>query len=121
MRLPRLIATDLDGTLVGRDERISRRTAKVLAQAAAAGIAVVLVTGRPLRWLGPAYEDLDAGYPTICANGAVTYDPAGDAVLECHPLAPECFAAAKCLTHVGCTTRPGKRRLRWGIFHPFER
>ena len=92
MRLPRLIATDLDGTLVGRDERISRRTAKVLAQAAAAGIAVVLVTGRPLRWLGPAYEDLDAGYPTICANGAVTYDPAGDAVLECHPLAPDVLA-----------------------------
>jgi Cof subfamily protein (haloacid dehalogenase superfamily) len=88
----RLIATDLDGTLIGRADRISRRSAKVLAQAAAAGIAVVLVTGRPLRWVYPVYEDLDAGYPTICANGAVTYDPTSDTVLESHPLAPDVLA-----------------------------
>ncbi len=92
MSLPRLIATDLDGTLVGRDEAISRRSAKILAQLAAAGVAVVLVTGRPLRWLYPAYEDLDAGYRTICANGAVTYDPAGDTVLASTPLMPNALA-----------------------------
>jgi Cof subfamily protein (haloacid dehalogenase superfamily) len=92
VRLPRLIATDLDGTLLGRDQVISRRSAKVLAQAAAAGVVVVLVTGRPLRWLYPAYEELDAGYPTVCANGAVTYDPATDTVLESYPLAPDTLA-----------------------------
>src|SRR5205823_7745437 len=90
--LPRLIATDLDGTLVGRDGTISRRTAKVLAQVAAAGSIVVLATGRPLRWLPVAYEQLDAGYLTICANGAVTYDPATDAVLDSRPLPPDLLA-----------------------------
>ena len=87
-RPPRLIATDLDGTLVGRDRVISRRSAKALAQADAAGIVVVLVTGRPLRWLSEAYEHLDTAYRTICANGAVEYDPATDAVTASRPLAP---------------------------------
>jgi Cof subfamily protein (haloacid dehalogenase superfamily) len=90
--LPRLIATDLDGTLVGRDDRISPRSAKALAQAAAAGITVVLVTGRPLRWVYPAYEELAGGYLTICGNGAVTYDPARDAVLDRRLLAPDLLA-----------------------------
>jgi Cof subfamily protein (haloacid dehalogenase superfamily) len=89
---PRLIATDLDGTLLGKDHLISRRSAKVLAQAVASGIAVVLVTGRPLRWLFPAYEQLDAGYPTICANGAVEYDPGLDVVRASRPLAPPVLA-----------------------------
>ena len=92
MSLPRLIATDLDGTLVGRDGTISRRTAKVLAQVAAAGSIVVLATGRPLRWLPVAYEQLDTEYLTICANGAVTYDPATDAVLDSRPLPPDLLA-----------------------------
>jgi Cof subfamily protein (haloacid dehalogenase superfamily) len=87
-----LIATDLDGTLVGHDWMISPRSAKALAAAAAMGITVVLVTGRPLRWLRKAYDELAAEYPTICANGAVTYDPETDAVLASHPLAPPVLA-----------------------------
>lgn len=89
---PRLIATDLDGTLFGRDYTISRRTAKVLAQAAGAGTVVVLVTGRPLRWVYLAYDQLAEAYPTICANGAVDYDPVNDAVRASHPLAPPVLA-----------------------------
>jgi Cof subfamily protein (haloacid dehalogenase superfamily) len=91
---PRLIATDLDGTLLGKDHVISRRSAKVLAQAVTSGIAVVLVTGRPLRWVFPAYEQLDAGYPTICANGAVEYDPGSDLVRARRPMAPPDLASA---------------------------
>ncbi len=92
MSLPRLIATDLDGTLVGRDYAISRRNARALADATAAGLQVVLVTGRPLRWLGFAYEQLASPYPAICANGAVDYDPVTDIVHETRPLMPEVLA-----------------------------
>jgi Cof subfamily protein (haloacid dehalogenase superfamily) len=91
-RLPSLIATDLDGTLLGRGYSISARTAKVLAQASAAGTVVVLATGRPLRWMPMVYEQLAAGYPTICANGAVSYDPVTDTVHESRPLSPEVVA-----------------------------
>ena len=47
----RLIATDLDGTLLKDDGTVSPRTRAALARAAALGIAIVLVTGRPPRWV----------------------------------------------------------------------
>ena len=54
-RRPRLIATDLDGTVIGyahtRSGRLSPRTRATLRAAHEAGVAVVFVTGRPLRWL----------------------------------------------------------------------
>jgi Cof subfamily protein (haloacid dehalogenase superfamily) len=92
VRLPRLIATDLDGTLLGADGRISPRNAKALADAADAGVVVVLVTGRPVRWLAHLYDQLAEPYPTICANGAVDYDPATDVVHETRPIPPSVLA-----------------------------
>jgi Cof subfamily protein (haloacid dehalogenase superfamily) len=90
---PLLIATDLDGTLVRDDDTISDRTARTLARAAAAGTVVVLVTGRPVRWLPRVYQQLAAGYPAICGNGAAIYDPAGDTVRDVRPLAVEVLAS----------------------------
>ncbi|MFD0787809.1 HAD family hydrolase, partial [Micromonospora azadirachtae] len=46
---PRLVATDIDGTLLRDDRTVSPRTAAVLARVAASGTPVVLVTGRPIR------------------------------------------------------------------------
>jgi Cof subfamily protein (haloacid dehalogenase superfamily) len=86
--LPKLIATDLDGTLIGAGFAVSRRNAEALTRASAAGAVVVLVTGRPIRWLPLVYADLGARYPAVCANGAVVYDPDADEVLDCWPLAP---------------------------------
>ncbi|CAM5635420.1 Hydrolase OS=Streptomyces antimycoticus OX=68175 GN=SANT12839_048530 PE=4 SV=1 [Streptomyces antimycoticus] len=45
----RLIATDLDGTLLRPDDTISARTRDALAAATAAGAAHIVVTGRPSR------------------------------------------------------------------------
>ncbi len=92
MTLPRLIATDLDGTLLGEHGRVSPRNAKALADAAGSGIVVVLVTGRPLRWLPQVYEQLAEPYPTVCANGAVDYDPATGVVHESRPIPPAVLA-----------------------------
>jgi Cof subfamily protein (haloacid dehalogenase superfamily) len=84
---PRLIATDLDGTLVRPDDTISERTVSALARAAAAGTRVVLVTGRPARWLPRVYTALAASYPAICGNGAAIYDPVTETVRDARPLA----------------------------------
>ncbi|BCJ65557.1 HAD family hydrolase [Polymorphospora rubra] len=91
-KLPRLIATDLDGTLLRADRTISARTVEVLERMSAAGSRVVAVTGRPVRWLAVVFAQLDAPLPAVCANGAVVYDPVGDEILRADPLAPALLA-----------------------------
>ena len=86
---PRLIATDLDGTLLRRDGSISARSAEVIERLTAAGTHVALVTGRPLRWLAQVYEQLGAPLPTVGSNGAIVYDPTTDSVLRADPLPPD--------------------------------
>lgn len=70
----RLVATDLDGTLLRSDGAISERTRSVLQQASAAGIVVVLVTGRPPHTLRKAAQAAGVSGLAICSNGAVVYD-----------------------------------------------
>jgi Cof subfamily protein (haloacid dehalogenase superfamily) len=87
-----LIATDLDGTLLRSDKTISPRTVDALERTAARGIPVVLVTGRPIRWLQLVYDQLRTPLPAVCANGAVVYDPVADRVLRADPLEPAVLA-----------------------------
>ncbi|QOC94473.1 HAD family hydrolase [Micromonospora craniellae] len=89
---PGLIATDIDGTLLHDDRTLSAHTATVLARISARGTPVVLVTGRPIRWLRLVYDQLAEPLPAVCANGAVVYDPVDDQVLRADPLAPELLA-----------------------------
>jgi Cof subfamily protein (haloacid dehalogenase superfamily) len=81
-RRPRLIATDLDGTLLRTGGSVSERTRAALASVRRLRIPVVLVTGRPVRWLAVVYDQLVDPLPAICANGAVRYDPATDTLTE---------------------------------------
>ena len=70
-----LIATDLDGTLVPNDSKsISPFTAEVLKRVDDAGIPVVFVTGRPLRWMDPFWPHIGKHGLAVVSNGAVTYD-----------------------------------------------
>lgn len=75
-RLPRLIAIDLDGTLLGAGFAVSRRSALVLNRVAAAGAVIVLVTGRSPRKLARVFAELGTRYAAICANGAIIHAPA---------------------------------------------
>jgi Cof subfamily protein (haloacid dehalogenase superfamily) len=71
---PRLVATDLDGTIVGADGSVSDRTVAALRGVEALGVPVVFVTGRPVRWMAPLAERTGHTGLAICANGAVVYD-----------------------------------------------
>jgi HAD superfamily hydrolase (TIGR01484 family) len=86
---PRVVATDLDGTIVRSDGSISPRTRDALASAEAAGAMVVLVTGRPARWLTGVAEATGHHGIAICANGALVYDLRTDRVVASHPLSVE--------------------------------
>lgn len=72
--LPRLIATDLDGTLLRRDGRISARTVRTIERARAAGSELVMVTGRPPRHVAQIEGAVALGGVVICVNGALIYD-----------------------------------------------
>ena len=86
---PRLVASDLDGTLVRSDGSISDRTVAALQAAEAAGIAVVFVTGRPPRWMAEVARRTGHTGLAICANGALVYDLHAERVVEEHPLSVE--------------------------------
>jgi Cof subfamily protein (haloacid dehalogenase superfamily) len=79
----RLVASDIDGTLIHTDGTLSPRTADVLSSLP---IPTVLVTGRPVRWLRQLYDQMPDPLPAICANGAVVYDPDTDEILRADPL-----------------------------------
>lgn len=70
----RLVASDIDGTILGHDGRISDRTVRAFHACRAAGVELVFVTGRPPRWLHPLEEQLGHTGTVICSNGAVVWD-----------------------------------------------
>ncbi|MCI2237954.1 Cof-type HAD-IIB family hydrolase [Kineococcus sp. TRM81007] len=82
----RLVATDLDGTIVPRERPVSARTLAAFASCAAAGIPVVPVTGRPPRWVTPLAREAGLAGQVVCANGAVVYDLDADRVVRRHAL-----------------------------------
>lgn len=91
----RLIASDIDGTILGHDGKISDRTVEAFAAAAEAGVEIVFVTGRPPRWLEPIREQIGHTGMVICSNGAVSYDLAAEKVTESHVLDWETVTAVR--------------------------
>ena len=72
--LPRLVATDLDGTLVRRDGTISAYTREVLRALDDQGLPLVFVTGRPLRWTEEVFEHVGAHGLAVVSNGGLVWD-----------------------------------------------
>ena len=83
---PRLIATDLDGTLLRSDGSVADRTVRAFRSAEDAGVVVVVATGRPPRWMHPVAEALGHTGLAVCANGAVVVDLHSEQVVEVNPL-----------------------------------
>ncbi len=70
---PKLIATDLDGTIVQHDGTITQRTIDAFTRARNLGVHIYFVTGRPPRWMNEIREAFGFG-EAICGNGAMLYD-----------------------------------------------
>ncbi|MEU8567851.1 HAD family hydrolase [Streptomyces pathocidini] len=74
MSLPyRLIATDLDGTLLRPDDTVSQRSRDALAAATAAGAAHIVVTGRAVPWVRHILDDLGYRGLAVCGQGGQVY------------------------------------------------
>jgi Cof subfamily protein (haloacid dehalogenase superfamily) len=85
---PRLIASDMDGTLLRRDETVSAATVAELERWRADGVPIVLATGRPPRWMHRIREVLRHG-TAVCCNGAVLLDLESFEVIDEVALQPE--------------------------------
>lgn len=88
MTAPRLVISDIDGTLLNPAERVAPRTAAAIGRLAERGVIVTLATGRPHRWLQPVVEQLPIRPRCVAANGAVIVDTEAREIVETHLLEP---------------------------------
>jgi Cof subfamily protein (haloacid dehalogenase superfamily) len=79
---PKLVATDLDGTLLDSDGEVSARTRAALEMCWDAGIPVVGVTGRGPRLLDSVRTALDGRGIAVLAQGGFVVDLERDEVLR---------------------------------------
>ena len=77
----RVLALDLDGTLLDSEKRLSETNRNALAAAAAKGILVVPTTGRFFGMMPPAMRDLPFVRYAITVNGAQVYDRETDTAI----------------------------------------
>jgi Cof subfamily protein (haloacid dehalogenase superfamily) len=89
MASPRLLALDLDGTLLTRGKVVSARTRQVLTELAAEGCHIVVATGRPFEVLALLCEGLPLTAPQVTLNGASIHDPVAGHVLHQRTMATE--------------------------------
>lgn len=82
----RLVASDLDGTLLGAGGAVSARTRRAVEAIAAAGIHVVAATGRSQWTARPLIEPVTGIELVVCSNGASLYDVRQDVSLAEYPI-----------------------------------
>ena len=122
----KLIAIDLDGTLLNEKKEISEYSLSVLRRAVEAGVYITVASGRRYSDVMDFSEAIAPGQPVICANGAMAClnDPYECVYCECLPKARlrsvvELLEKEKCYYHVYCddgsvmesrTANPGLKR-----------
>ena len=80
------LACDLDRTLIAEDGVLRPRTKRALRAARAAGLHVIIVTGRMFRSVLPYVEDAGLDDSVVCYQGAVVADPRSGEFLLHEPI-----------------------------------
>jgi hypothetical protein len=78
----RLLAIDIDGTLLDSRGRLPDAHREALVDAAARGVEIALVTGRSFHFTQPVMALLPVPLTLICNNGAVVKSAAGDTLMR---------------------------------------
>lgn len=94
----RLLALDLDGTLLNHEGKISERNLAALAKAREGGVKVAVVTGRRFRDSRPIALELGLDVPLVAHNGALTKHAR---TLETVAVLPLPLAAAQAALAIG--------------------
>ena len=85
----RVIALDLDGTLLTPKKTLLPSSLEALNRARAAGYQLMIVTGRHHVAIHPFYQALALDTPAICCNGTYLYDYQAKKVLDADPMPVE--------------------------------
>jgi hydroxymethylpyrimidine pyrophosphatase-like HAD family hydrolase len=85
----RLVATDLDGTLLRPDGTLSQRTISAVRAAQNSGILVIPITGRPPRITWDIAKEAGLGPLGVCSNGAAVVDTSSMEVIEVQTMQAE--------------------------------
>ena len=70
----KLVAIDLDGTLLNSYGEVTPKTKEAIKKAVEKGVEVVLASGRPISSVEDLANDLTANHYLISGNGAIVYD-----------------------------------------------
>ncbi|HEY8347073.1 MAG TPA: Cof-type HAD-IIB family hydrolase [Symbiobacteriaceae bacterium] len=125
----KLIALDIDGTVLGRHYRVAPETKRVLAQAMARGVRVTLATGRGFPGALPVAREIGANAPLVTHDGAYVADPAtGKVLFERRIELPVVRTAVELLQPLGLfihllypdcvVTNQRFRNIRWSLLLP---
>lgn len=86
MKAIKIIAIDIDGTLVNSDKQVTSRVKQAIKAAKAQQIKVVICTGRPLTGVKALLQELELDAQddqyVICFGGAATYSTSGELIDE---------------------------------------
>ncbi len=82
----RIIAIDLDGTLISGDGEISDRNRAAIAAARSAGVRVLICTGRGLAECRQYLDRIDQQDPVAVAGGSIIADPRSGRTLHRFPV-----------------------------------
>ncbi len=88
----KMVALDLDGTLLKDDKSLSERNIEAIRTAVTNGVIVIIATARPPRAVEDIYNRLGLGTPTINYNGSLVYHPPTKRVVHHHPLGADLAA-----------------------------
>ena len=76
--LKKIIAVDLDGTLLNSESQLSDFTKQTIKKVSAKGHKIIITTGRPYRMAIDYYKELGLDTPMINFNGSLTHIPNKD-------------------------------------------
>ncbi|MCI6158750.1 MAG: Cof-type HAD-IIB family hydrolase [Selenomonadaceae bacterium] len=95
----KLIALDLDGTLLTSDKIVSPRTLAAIAAARARGVYVTIATGRMFKGAEVFGRQIEANAPLVCCNGGVVEPIGAEKPIFARKLRPDAVRGILTLCH----------------------
>lgn len=89
LKMRTLFLTDLDGTFLGPDAKVSAESAAIINSLTSKGLLFSIATARTFATVVPLFKQVDLRIPLVLMNGVCIYDPLEKKTLSVHSIPPE--------------------------------